>query len=427
MTMTTDITPAITRRITSSLFVTKSLHNIALMVTFTVTSIIAVRLTGSEASAGLPSTVSALGSVAGAYPFGWMMDRLGRRLGLSVGFLVGLIGAAAGALAVLQGIFWIFLAGSFLFGMSNSATEQSRYIAAEVTPVDRRANAIGLIVFSGTVGSLGGRLMMGVNERLTEMTGIPNLAGPWLLTIGLMGIAMLINQVMLRPDPLLLGRQLASREDRREMGLDQSARSMSQIFRRPNVLLAVILMALAQISMVVVMVVTPLHIDREGYGTLFISTALMLHTLGMFAFASITGWLISRLGSLPVVWMGPLLLAGAGLAGYYAGSLMSIYLAVFLLGLGWNLCYMSGSTLLSDELISQERGRAQGISEMVVGMTAAVGMLGSGSIYGAYGYSGNNIVVLIVVVIMALSVIAALWAEARVRTASPESGRATPK
>ena len=106
---------------------------------------------------------------------------------------------------------------------------------------------------------------------------------------------------------------------------------------------------------------------------------------------------------------------------------MSIYLAVFLLGLGWNLCYMSGSTLLSDELISQERGRAQGISEMVVGMTAAVGMLGSGSIYGAYGYSGNNIVVLIVVVIMALSVIAALWAEARVRTASPESGRATPK
>ncbi len=427
MTMTTEVTPAITRRITSILFATKSLHSMGLMVTFTVTSIIAVRLTGSEASAGLPSTVSTLGRVAGAYPFGWMMDRLGRRLGLSVGFLVAIVGAAAGALAVLQGIYWIFLAGAFLVGMSKSATEQTRYIAAEVTPVGRRANAIGLIVFSGTVGSLGGRLMMGINERLTEMTGIPNLAGPWLLTVGLMGIAMLINQVMLRPDPLLLGRQLASREERLETGQAQSARSMNQIFRRPNVLLAVTLMSLAQIGMAVVMVVTPLHIDREGYGTLSISTAIMLHTLGMFAFASITGWLISRLGPLPVVWLGALLLAGAGLAGYYAGSLTSLYVAVFLLGLGWNLCYISGSTLLSDELISQERGRAQGISEMVVGMTAAVGMLASGSIYGAYGYSGANIVVLIVVVLMALSVTAALWAEACVGTASPESGRVTLK
>ena len=427
MTMTTDITPAITRRITSVLFATKSLHSMGLVVTITVSSIIAVRLTGSEASAGLPATLSTLGRVAGAYPFGWLMDRLGRRLGLSVGFMAAIVGAAAGALAVLQGIYWIFLAGSFLIGMSSSAMEQTRYIAAEVAPVGRRANAIGLIVFSGAVGALGSRMVMGINERLTETTGIPNLAGPWLLTIVLMGIAMLLNQVLLRPDPLRLRRQLASGEDRRETGPVQSARSMGQIFSRPNVLLAVTMMALAQLGMVVVMVVTPLQIEHEGYGTLSISTALMLHTLGMFAFASITGWLISRLGRMPVVWLGLLLMAGAGLVGYYAGSLTFLYFAIFLLGLGWNLCYIVGSTLLSDELISQERGRVQGISEMVVGMGAVVGSLTSGSVYGAYGFSGANMVVLIVVVFMALSITAARWAEARAGTASPELGHVSPK
>ena len=216
MTITTDITPAITRRITSALFATKSLHSTGIVVTITVSSIIAVRLTGSEASAGIPATLSTLGRVAGAYPFGWLMDRLGRRLGISVGFMAAIVGAAAGALAVLQGIYWILLAGSFLIGMSRSAMEQTRYIAAEVAPVGRRANAIGLIVFSGAVGALAGPMVVGVNERLTETTGIPNLAGPWILIVVLMGIAMLLNQVLLRPDPLRLGRQLASDEDRRE-------------------------------------------------------------------------------------------------------------------------------------------------------------------------------------------------------------------
>ena len=420
MTITTDITPAITRRITSALFATKSLHSTGLVVTITVSSIIAVRLTGSEASAGIPATLSTLGRVAGAYPFGWLMDRLGRRLGISVGFMAAIVGAAAGALAVLQGIYWILLAGSFLIGMSRSAMEQTRYIAAEVAPVGRRANAIGLIVFSGAVGALAGPMVVGVNERLTETIGIPNLAGPWMLIVVLMGIAMLLNQVLLRPDPLRLGRQLASDEDRRETGPVQSARSMGQIFSRPNVLLAVTVMALAQLAMVVVMVVTPLHIDLEGYGSLrTASIALMWHTLGMFAFASITGWLISRLGRMPVVWLGLLLMAGAGLSGYYAGSLIFLYFAIFLLGLGWNLCYIAGSTLLSDELISQERGRAQGISEMVVGMGAVVGSSASGSVYGAYGYSGANMVVLVVVVFMVLSITAARWAEARVGTVAP--------
>lgn len=385
----------------------------AMFAIFTVTPIIAVRLTGSDASAGVPATAVLLGRAAGAYPVGWIMDHLGRRLGLSAGFLAAIVGAVTGALAVLQGVFWLLLAGAFFIGMSRSAVEQTRYIAAEVQPAGRRAKAIGLIVFSGTVGSLGGRLVMELSARLTETSGIARLAGPWLLAIALMGMGLLLNQLLLRPDPLRLGQKLAASEARRDTGTITSARSMGQIFRRPNVLLAAAVMALAQLSMTVVMVVTSLHMDYAGYGTLSISTALMLHTLGMFAFSALTGWLISWFGRVPMILLGGLLLVCAGLVGYSAYSLSSIYIAVFLLGLGWNLCHIGGSTMLSDELISQERGRAQGISEVVVGVTAAIGSLASGTIYGGYGYAGANVVAMGSAVVLVLAPAFVRWVHTR--------------
>jgi MFS family permease len=124
--------------------------------------------------------------------------------------------------------------------------------------------------------------------------------------------------------------------------------------------------------------------------------------------------------------MGAAVLAGAGLVGFAAGTLLSIYAAVFLLGLGWNLCHIAGSALLSDELISQERGRVQGITEVVVGVTVAVGSLASGSIYGGYGYTGANAAVLCIVAVLALAVFVARWAEARGATIAPELGGAPP-
>ena len=426
MRITTDIEAAIARRITTVLFATTSLHSTAMVAIFTVTPIIAVRLTGSDASAGVPTTVLALGRAAGAYPVGWLMDRLGRRLGLSAGLLAAIVGAATGALAVLQDAFWLFLGGAFFIGMSRSAVEQTRYIAAEVQPAGRRAKAIGLIVFSGAVGSLASRLVMELNARLTAATGIANMAGPWLMAIVFMGLGLLLNQALLRPDPLQIGRRLVARTSEQRKRAVWKVRPMRQIFRRPNVLLAAAVMALAQLSMMVVMVVTPLHMDYEGFSTLSIANALTLHTLGMFLFAALTGWLISWLGRVPVVWVGAAVLAGAGLVGFWAASLLSIYTAVFFLGLGWNLCHIAGSALLSDELISQERGRVQGITEVVVGVTVAVGSLASGSIYGGYGYAGANAVVLCIVAMLALAVLAARWAEARGATIAPELGGAPP-
>ncbi len=394
MSTTQNIDTAITRRITTTLFITKSLHSTALVGLLTVTPIIAVNLTGNDIAVGLPATLVLIGRAIAAYPIGWLMDRLGRRTGLNVGFLVAIFGMSLSAIAVVNGILWLFLSGSFFLGMSRSAVEQMRFIAAEVQPEGRRAHAIGLIAFSSTIGSLSGSLLMDTSPNLTVLIGIPILAIPFVLAVVLMFIGLLLNQLFLHPDPLDVSRKLEASNTQTETKQVGSARSMRQIFVQYEVILAAGVMAISWLGMTVVMQVTPLHMNYEGYQVPTISRAVMIHSLGMFAFSSVTGWLTSSIGRLPVVAIGIVLLIIAGICGCFAQTLITLYIAVFLLGVGWNFCYIAGSAMLSDQLQSEERGRAQGVSEAFIGVTAAIGSVTSGFVYASYGYMGSNLIVI---------------------------------
>ncbi len=394
MSATQNTDTAIVKRITTILFVTKSLHSTAIVGLLTVTPIIAVNLTGNDMAVGLPATLVLIGRAMAAYPVGWLMDRLGRRLGLNVGFLVAIFGMSLGAIAVVNGLLWLFLTGSFFLGMSRSAVEQMRFIAAEVQPVGRRAQAIGLIAFSSTIGSLAGSLLMDTSPTLTVLLGVPILAVPFIMAIGLMFVGITLNQLFLRPDPLLISRQMEANNKQTDAEKIGRARSMGQIFGQYPVILAASVMAISWLGMTVVMQVTPLFMNYEGYDVPIIARAVMIHSLGMFAFSSGTGWLTSRIGRLPVVALGIVLLIVSGISGCFADTLITLYIAVFLLGVGWNFCYIAGSAMLSDQLRPEERGRAQGVSEAFIGVTAAIGSVTSGLVYANYGYTGSNLIVI---------------------------------
>tara|TARA_B110000263_G_C15139074_1_gene432527 strand:- start:81 stop:800 length:720 start_codon:yes stop_codon:yes gene_type:complete len=214
------------------------------------------------------------------------------------------------------------------------------------------------------------------------------------MAIGLMFVGITLNQLFLRPDPLLISRQMEVSNKQTEAEKTSSARSMRQIFNQYPVILAASVMAISWLGMTVVMQVTPLHMNYEGYEVPVIARAVMIHSLGMFAFSSGTGWLTSRIGRLPVVTLGIVLLIVSGISGCFADTLVTLYAAVFLLGMGWNFCYIAGSAMLSDQLRPEERGRAQGVSEAIIGVTAATGSVTSGLVYASYGYMGSNIIVI---------------------------------
>lgn len=382
--MTSMVSHSARQRITATLFVSQSLFSAAIIASFTLMPIIAAQLSGSESTAGVPNTLIFVGRAAAAFPVGWLMDRVGRRLGLSLGYLLAVLGSLLAALSVVEGSFIGFCMGALLVGMGRGASEQGRFAAAEVHVPQRRAKVIGLIVFAGTIGSIGGPALVDLSGRLALGFGVAEMAGPYFVAAGLLFLALSLVFLLLRPDPLHIGRLLATpQEDAKEVVAME--RPLRQIFKSSTVQLAVAAMVIGQLVMTLIMVITPLHMDHNNHTTGAISGVIMAHTLGMFGLSSVTGWLIDRFGRIPMIVAGALILVVASLLAPVSANVFMLALALFLLGLGWNFCFVAGSSLLSDALASHERGRAQGASEMMVALASGAGSLSTGAVFSAGG------------------------------------------
>lgn len=378
------ITKPTRQRIVGSLFGAQSLFSAALIISFTLTSIIAIDLTGNESFAGLPSTVSLISRAALAYPIGWLLDRLGRRLGLSIGYLIGVTGAIISAWSVFSGSFTGFLVGAALFGGSRASSEQSRYVAAEVFPSQRQSKVIGWIVFAGTIGAIVGPLLVGPSTLMAENMGLPAYTGPFIVAGIMLLISGLVTFALLRPDPQRIGEAIVAwekHERHEDAMLEEEARPLRQIFSNTYALLAVAAMTIGQLVMVMLMVITPVYMNHHEHGTQAISWVIMAHTLGMFGLSGLTGGLISRFGRLTIIAAGAFILIVACFLAPVSTDLPLLALSLFLLGLGWNFAFVAGSSLLSEQLIPAERGRAQGAGEMSVAIGAGLGSLASGVIF----------------------------------------------
>jgi MFS family permease len=376
---------AIRQRITIALFAAQSLFSAAVIVAFTLTPIIAVELGGSESRTGWPGTITLVGRALLAYPLGWLMDRVGRRLGISLGYVFGIIGVLISAAAIINGSFFWFMFGAFLLGGSRAVTEQGRYIAAEVYPLPRQAKIIGTIVFAGTIGAVGGPLLVDPSGSFSEnVLGISASTGPFLAAAVLLFISALIVFIFLRPDPLTISRQMAAEQRQEDAASGRQiapARPIAEIFRQRKVLLAVASMMGGFLVMSMLMVITPLHMSHYDHSTKAISWVIMAHTLGMFGLSGVTGWLVGRFGRIPVIIAGTILLVVACLLAPVSVEIPLLALSLILLGLGWNFCFVAGSSLLSAELTADERGRAQGVSEIAVAVGTGLGNIGTGYIF----------------------------------------------
>jgi MFS family permease len=135
------------------------------------------------------------------------------------------------------------------------------------------------------------------------------------------------------------------------------------------------------------MVITALHMRQHDHALTDVSLVISSHTFGMYAFSVISGRLADRWGREPVILIGVGVLILACLTAPLSPQVLPLAVSLFLLGLGWNFCYVGGSSLLSDHLLPAERGRAQGFNDLLIGLASAAGSLGSGFIFAALGYA----------------------------------------
>ncbi len=347
-------------------------------------TISAANLAGNAAYAGIPGAAMLFGRALAAYPIGWLMDRAGRRPALALGYLMGVAGAVVGALAIMGGSYAGLVAGAAIFGMSRTASDQSRYVAAEVHPARRRGRIIGRMVFAGTIGAIAGPLIVRASTDLAEGAGIEQFAGPWLAAAVLVGVAVALILTFVRPDPRDMAVQTPFEAVGRG-GSDGSVRPLREIFRAVNVQVAVLAMLVGQLVMVMVMTIAPLHLHNHGHVPTTISIAVAVHTVGMFGLAALTGRLVDRYGRMPVIVLGSVQLIAASVLTPFSADLGVMLLAMFLVGYGWNMCFVAGSALLIDGLSPRERGRTQGAGDALAAVAAATGSLATGPVFSAGG------------------------------------------
>lgn len=373
-------------RLTNTIFMMQGVYSAAQIAIVTLLALVAVDLSGAESLAGIPSTTLTLTQALVALPMGVLMGRMGRRFGLGVSYVVSIFGAMLGVAAVMVGSFGLLLVSSALLGAGRAGDEQSRFAAGDMFQQGERAKMIGRVVFARTIGAVFGPLLVAPSGWLAIRLGLLENSGPWLLGIGLYAIAAIMALTLLRPDPLTL-----AIVDKKVIGNDgqpKQERSLRQLLRHPQVQLAVLSMLISQLVMVALMVITPVHMGHHDHGTGAISLVIMAHTIGMFGLSGLTGMLIERYGVHLTMLAGALILIASAVIAPITATMPILIVGLFLLGLGWNFCYIAGSALLSQGLSSTERGSMQGTNDMLVAGAAALGSFGSGPVYGLGDYGG---------------------------------------
>jgi len=372
------------RRTRWALFASVALGSTGHLAAVTVAAIVGQDLLGTPALAGAPSAAVVFGAAVGAIVLSSIMARRGRRLGLTAGYAFGILGALIATAAIILRSFPLLIVGTFVIGFGNSSNNLSRYAAADLVAPNGRAVAIGLVVWGSTIGGIVGPWLAPIASDLAARVGLPPLAGPFLVPVIFVTAAAALTFLFLRPDPFALAHATSIRQS-----TDAPALPIREILARPAVLAAIAALIAGQATMVLIMTMTPLHLTDHAHGLGTVGLVISGHVAGMFALAPISGWIAQRVGNIRTIFLGTGVLVLASLLAALSPPerYELLFVALFLLGWGWNLGFIAGSAMLSAGVELAARTRVQGLADAVIWTTSAVASLGSGAVVAAAGFS----------------------------------------
>lgn len=369
----------------------------------TVGALLVRDLFGGEELAGLPSALFTLGSASAAFAVGRIAQRAGRRPGLAAGFLVGSAGAIGIVIASVLEQPVLLFASMVLYGSGGATNLQARYAGADLAPPDRRGTAVSIAMVSTTLGAVAGPNSVDLLGRIAVDLGLPALTGPFLLAAVAYGLAGLALLAFLRPDPLVVARQLmradaAAAEAAAAAGVAAAVpEGVEVVVAAPDapteaprgIALGAATMVLSQVSMVVIMTMTPVHMQHHDHGLGAIGFVIGMHIGSMFLPSLITGPLVDRVGRVPMAIASAVTLLAAGITAALApgDSLPVLTVALVLLGIGWNFGLISGTSIIVDSTTPERRASVQGSVDVLIAISGSAGGVASGLVMGASSYA----------------------------------------
>ncbi len=390
-------------RVRTVLMVGQVLAGIGMGSTFSVGALLATDLSGSAGWSGMAATLSTLGAALAAMPLANLARAKGRSWSLAAGAWVATAGATLAVVATVTRWFPLLLLALACIGVGTAVNLQARFAATDVAPAAHRATDLSLVVWATTVGAVSGPNLIGPGNAFGVWLGLPELAGPFVITAFAQVSASLIYRLGLRPDPLAVSARWAStgKSEKDERGGEDRPISRRTAF---------IAISLSHATMVAVMAMTPVHLVDHGASLVIVGFTISLHIAGMYALSPIFGMLADRLGRIPTVLIGQVLLALSLLATGLGSEVEGwVIVGLILLGLGWSAATVAGSTLLTDSTPVESRTRVQGFSDVVMSGSGALGGALSGVVLLLVGYDGLSFVAMALVIAVVSRVVWAEW------------------
>lgn len=437
------LTPAVVSRLQRRTLwivtVTQMFGGAGLAAGVTVGALMAKEMLGGNSTAGLPVALFTLGSALAAFLVGRFSQRSGRRTGLGLGFGAGAIGAVGViAAAALDNVAFLLLS-LFVYGAGSATNLQARYAGTDLSEPEQRARAVSVSLVATTLGAVVGPVVVEPMGSFAEALGLPSLTGSFILAAAAYAVAAAVLFAFLRPDPFLVARALAestrvdggagnraasaelidppsaqstaqttggstaisSMPDAKETGGEAQGSLIRQL--RPGAWMGAIVMLVAQLVMVAVMTMTPVHMDDHGHSLGAVGMVIGFHIGAMYLPSPLVGWFVDRVGRVTMVVVGGVTLLASGvLAAVVPGDSVGLtVIALMVLGLGWNIGLITGTALVVDATDPVERPRIQGSIDVTIALAGAGGGALSGLVVANASYAvlalGSGVLSLVVI------------------------------
>jgi MFS family permease len=338
-----------------------------------VTGLAGFALAEDKSLATVPLTSYVLGSACTTIPASLFMRAVGRRAGFQSGTALGVLGSAVCSYAIVVASFWLLCAGMFLMGCYTAFGKYYRFAAADAAQESFRAKAISLTLAGGLFGGIFGPELAKHTHTASEYTYLGSY-----VSLGV--VCLLAMLILTRLDIPRLSEQERS----------HSGRPLAEIMRQPVFVVAALSSMLSYGIMNLMMTSTPLAMHAHDHPFNDAAFVLSWHMIGMYAPSFFTGSLIQRFGVLNVILAGIGLLFVCVVAALAGTMVINFWLAMFLLGVGWNFMYVGGSALLTECHTPAERAKTQAANDFMVFATMAVSSTSSGLLLSKSGWHAVN-------------------------------------
>lgn len=326
--------------------------------------ILGAELSPSPVLTTFPVASMVVGLAMFTLPAAFLMKAVGRKAGFIAAAMMASLAALLAGYAIDQSSFLLLCVGTFFIGAQGAFAQQYRFAATESVEPSRSGRAVSFVLLGGiAAGFIGPEIAVRARGLMPGTAYM----GSFIALAGVYGLAAVALSFYRNQEP--------------PPQIKNSGRRLRQIAAQPTYRLAVLAAMVSYGMMTFVMTATPLHLSNaHDYSLGITSNILKSHFAAMYIPSLFTGYFIDRIGLQRVMIGGALTLLASGIVGVGANSLPGYYLALILLGLGWNFLFVSATVLLTQTYTASERFRSQALNDFLVFGVQAAASLSAGAV-----------------------------------------------